>query len=72
LSSARKDFKGFFGINNCKTGVAYIFCTPVEIEFAGSLFFNKSEYDNKSDIGFNNVKPKTYWEIHPITKIKYI
>jgi len=73
LHSARQEFKNFFGINNCCTiGKLFVFLTPVEIEFAGSLFFNKSGYDNKSEIGFKNLKPKTYWEIHPITKIKYL
>ncbi len=73
LSKARQSFKDFWGINkNIKKCSAYVFSTPVEIEFAGSLFFDKYNFDKKSECGYKNFKPKTYWEIHPVTQIKYL
>lgn len=73
LSKARQSFKDFFGINkNFKNGSAFVFGTPVEIEFAGSLFFDKYNFDKKTEMGYKNFKPKTYWEIHPVTQIKYL
>jgi hypothetical protein len=73
LSKARQSFKDFFGINKkIKTGSVFVFSTPVEIEFAGSLFFDKYNFDKKSEMGYKNFKSKTYWEIHPVTQIKYL
>ena len=72
LSKSRQAFKDFFGINNCKRGNAFIFVTPIEIEFVGSLFFDKYGFDNKSDKGLKEFRSKTYWEIHPVFKIKYL
>ncbi|MGD0711705.1 MAG: hypothetical protein ABR968_11080 [Bacteroidales bacterium] len=73
LSKARQTFKDFFGIkNNCKKSTVFILSTPVEIEFSGSLFFDKFNFDSKSENGYKNFKPKSYWEIHPITKIKFL
>jgi hypothetical protein len=74
LSKVRQSFKDFFGIkDSCKKGYTLAFInSPVEIEFSGSLFFDKFHYDHKSEIGYKNLKPKSYWEIHPISKIKFI
>jgi len=42
---------------------------PLEISVSGSLFY---DIDHKPGVvGYRNLKPKTAWEIHPVTDIKF-
>jgi hypothetical protein len=40
---------------------------PVKIRISGSLFYDIDHKPGK--VGYHNLKPKTAWEIHPITEI---
>lgn len=74
VKSARKEFKNFFfGLNSsCQSSYAPGFMNnPVEIEVTGSLFFDKLHFDGKQSIGTGIAKPKSYWEIHPVSKIAF-
>jgi len=52
------------------TGTKKVFTTsPIKISISGSLFY---DIDHKPGIvGYGTLKPKTAWEIHPVTGIEF-
>jgi|GEM_PF-517073 len=74
LLKARKDFKDFFGINNvCSSSYSDKFKDkPVPVEIKGSIFFDQLHYTDHTAIGPADARSKTYWEIHPVTFIRFI
>jgi hypothetical protein len=73
LSKARNEFIGFFGLGGfCGHGYTHNFsASPVEAEIAGSLFFDKHHYNSHGKIGPAFARSTTYWEIHPVTDIRF-
>jgi len=73
LRTVRTTYKHFFGLDKaaCQGGYVATFTKPVEIEFKGSLFFDQLHYDGQASIGHGNAKPKSYWEVHPVSFIKF-
>jgi hypothetical protein len=70
LSAARTSFKNFFRLTDCQTGYVN-FGTPVEIEFKGSLFFDQLHWEHHQTIGHGNFTPNSYWEVHPVSYLKF-
>jgi hypothetical protein len=67
LLTARNQFKAHFG-NVCNVDY-HKFDPPVPVEIEGSLFF---DIDHKAGVvGPSGYRPKTAWEIHPVTKITF-
>jgi hypothetical protein len=73
LAKARKDFKDFFGINNvCNSSYSNKFKdNPVPIEIKGSIFFDQLHYTDHTAIGPADARSQTYWEIHPVTYVRF-
>lgn len=74
LDKARLQFKNYMkDFQRCRGGYVGEFINkPVFVRITGSLFFDSHHYTpNYSNIGHKNLKPKTYWEIHPITNIEF-
>jgi hypothetical protein len=68
LKSVRKTIEDFFGGELCSTKYR-MFEPGVPITVEGSLFY---DVDHKPGVvGPEGFKPKTSWEIHPITKIVF-
>jgi hypothetical protein len=72
LNKVRNDFKNHFRINSCRTGYFRILDHPVPVSITGSLFFDKHHYDGHGTMGTEGARPDSYWEIHPITNIKFL
>lgn len=74
LDKVRRQFRDFVkDSNNCRGGYINIFANkPVFVRITGSLFFDRHHYTpTYSNVGHKDFKPKTYWEIHPITNIDF-
>jgi hypothetical protein len=67
LKAARKQFTDPFGSLIPPTGY-HRFNPPVPVKVSGSLFFDVRHYP-PGDVGPSGRKPKTAWEIHPITNL---
>src|SRR5437879_2768710 len=49
---------------------SYTMLDPVHVRITGSIFF---DVDHAAGVvGPGNFKPKTAWEIHPITKLEFL
>jgi hypothetical protein len=70
LKAARATFKEFFAERNVHFGGSYKkFDPPIPVRMEGSLFF---DVDHKAGVvGPQGMRPKTAWEIHPVTKIEF-
>ena len=71
LKEARDYFQSFFNLKTCKSGYIPFPKKPIEVEFAGTIFFDKLHYSNHGDIGHGYAKGDSYWEIHPVSYIKF-
>jgi hypothetical protein len=69
LRTARTAFKDFFG-DNLPAGSGYTkFDPPIKVKITGSIFF---DVDHKAGVvGPQGMRPKTAWEIHPVTDIEF-
>jgi hypothetical protein len=68
INGIREKIVGKFG-KICTTKKLFI-TNPVKISVSGSLFY---DIDHKPGIvGYKNLKPKTAWEIHPVTDIVFL
>lgn len=69
LAAARAKFKEFFG-DKLPSGKGYSkFNPPIKVRITGSIFF---DVDHKAGvIGPQGFRPKTAWEIHPVTDIEF-
>jgi hypothetical protein len=68
LLDLRSNFESFIGGSYCSEGWRPLGGIPVEI--TGSLFYDA---DHKPGIvGPSGHRPKTAWEIHPLTRIKFL
>jgi len=76
LYAARKMFFDFFGeeMGACfaKSYSKSLMYKPIPIEVEGSLFFDKLHYEARGPIGPAWARGDTYWEIHPVTSIKFL
>jgi hypothetical protein len=74
LQKVRNTYKKFFGFDKaaCQGGYVANFSKPVAIEFKGSLFFDQLHYEGHTTIGHGDAKPKSYWEVHPVSYIKFL
>lgn len=70
LRTARSDFKSFFQLGNTGPNSYKRPNPPVEVIVAGSAFWD-AEHPPPSTVGPTAFKPKTAWEIHPITAIEF-
>ena len=68
LSNPRRAFEKQF-IGMCSSDYI-IFENPLKIDVQGSLFFDVSH--TKGQVGPKNFKPQTNWELHPVSKIRFI
>lgn len=68
LSNPRQAFEEKF-VGMCSSDYI-IFDNPLKIDVQGSLFFDVSH--TKGQVGPKNLKPQTNWEIHPVSKIRFI
>jgi hypothetical protein len=68
LKESRQQFKDFFGSD--LPGGSYDFYTPpIPVRISGSLFY---DIDHRPGaVGPGSHKPRTAWEIHPITAIEF-
>jgi hypothetical protein len=68
LEAVRNQFKTFFGAN--LPGQSYHkFDPPIPVRVSGSIFF---DIDHKAgEVGPVGLKPKTAWEIHPVTDMEF-
>lgn len=67
LKEVRKSILDKFG--KICSSKKFCFDHPVKISVTGSLFY---DVDHKPGIvGYKNCKPKTAWEIHPVTQIVF-
>jgi hypothetical protein len=71
LRKARNEFKQFFTSNNDSLPAAGYdkFDPPIAITLTGSLFFDVDHVPPA--VGPTGMKPKTAWEIHPVTDIQF-
>jgi len=71
LASVRNEFKNFFvpTVPDSETS-SYTMLQPVHVRITGSLFF---DVDHPAGaVGPGPLKPKTAWEIHPITSLEFL
>jgi hypothetical protein len=70
LKDARTAFKDFFKEHGDHFGSSYKkFHPPIPVRIEGSLFF---DVDHPAGVvGPTGMRPKTAWEIHPVTKIEF-
>ena len=67
MKDLRDKIVGKFG-KICGTKKLFI-NKPIKISISGSLFY---DIDHKPGVvGYKNLKPKTAWEIHPVTDITF-
>lgn len=72
LLKARNQFKKIAGITECKKNKDYKdnkFGKPVKVKVKGSLFFDRPHFKSANKPGPAWAKPKTVWEIHPVTNM---
>lgn len=70
MSKARAVVDAFFGGVRCNTGGYELFPEGIKIQLTGSAFY---DIDHKpGTVGPDGFRPKTAWEIHPITDIKFL
>ncbi len=70
LSKARTAVDAFFGQPNCNTSGYAVFPNGVKIQLTGSTFYDIDHAPGT--VGPLGFKPKTSWEIHPVTAIKFL
>jgi len=71
LRTARNEFKAFFTSNeDSLPGPGYDkYDPPIPVKVTGSLFF---DVDHKAgSVGPTGMRPKTAWEIHPVSDIQF-
>jgi hypothetical protein len=70
LKQARDAFKQHFQAADVRFGSSYKkFDPPIPVRLEGSLFF---DVDHKAGVvGPQGMRPKTSWEIHPVTRIEF-
>ncbi len=69
LSKPRQAFKDYFN-GEPPTQRYKVFTDPIHVRITGSLFY---DVDHAAGVvGTGNYKPKTAWEIHPVTKIEFL
>jgi hypothetical protein len=69
IKAARDQFKEFFGDHLPGAGKYTKFNPPIKVRIAGSIFFDVDHKAGK--IGPMGFRPKTAWEIHPVTDIEF-
>jgi hypothetical protein len=70
LSAVRDKILARFGDIACRDGAFKPVGTLIPIKISGSIFF---DVDHKAGVvGFGIYKPKTAWEIHPVTDIQFL
>src|SRR5207249_469698 len=71
LTSARAEFKSFFNLGNPGDTNGYRRPNPpVEVIVTGSTFWD-AEHPPPHTVGPTTSKPKSAWELHPITLIEF-
>lgn len=70
LSAARTAVDAYFGKPNCNTGGYATFPQGIKINLTGSTFYDIDHAPG--DVGPAGFKPKTSWEIHPVTAIAFL
>jgi hypothetical protein len=69
LKTVRDKFKEFFGPDNLPGSGYSKFDPPIPVKIAGSIFF---DIDHPAGVvGPTGLRPKTAWEIHPVTDIEF-
>jgi hypothetical protein len=71
LWEVRKTFKEAFGLGDEGPNSYHRPHPPVPVQVTGSLFWD-SEHEHPQTVGPNDVKPKTAWEIHPISRMVFL
>jgi hypothetical protein len=71
LKAARNEFKTFFTSNGDGLPVSGYdkYTPPIPVTITGSLFFDVDHVPPA--VGPTGMKPKTAWEIHPVSDIKF-
>jgi hypothetical protein len=74
LKKARTDFESFFNREHPSflehsTNRYVRFNPPIHVKVAGSLFYDNDHPPGA--LGLDVLRPKTSWEIHPVTDIKF-
>ena len=72
LTQVRSDFKGHFPADVLEHAKEFYvtFPTPIPVRVTGSLFWD-IEHPPPYTVGPTAHKPRTAWEIHPVTKIDF-
>jgi len=72
LISVRHDFEAYFPQHNehlaTKSGYTH-YSPPIPVKVSGSLFYDIDHPPGK--VGPEKIRPKTSWEMHPITRIEF-
>jgi hypothetical protein len=71
LWDVRKAFKGTFQLGDEGPDSYNRPDPPVPVEITGSLFWD-SEHEPPHTVGPNDFKPRTAWEIHPVSGIEFL
>jgi hypothetical protein len=69
LSQPRRAFEEQF-VGMCSSDYIIFIDNPLKIDVQGSLFFDVSHIVGQ--VGPKKLKPQTNWEIHPVSKIRFI
>jgi hypothetical protein len=72
LTAARQEFKAFFTQNNIEalpTEGYEKYNPPIPVKITGSLFFDVDHLPGS--IGPEGLRPKSAWEIHPVSEITF-
>jgi len=71
LSAVRTAFKSTFGLGASGPGSYFKPDPPIPVRVGGSLFWDV-DHEDPPYVGPQSHKPKTPWEIHPISEIEFL
>jgi len=72
LKQARAQFESHFDNKTCFHSYRKFYDAPIPIAVAGSLFYDSEHESPNRSVGPKGLKPKTAWEIHPVTGIEFL
>src|SRR5262249_7736042 len=71
LWNVRKTFKDAFGLGDTGPKSYFRPHPPVPVRISGSVLWD-IEHPPPKTVGPNDFKPRTAWEVHPISKIQFL
>jgi len=71
LKTVRDDFKAYFADSLPGSSGYAIYDDPIPVQVTGCLFFDASHHAGQVGPRALGTRPKTTWEIHPVTEIVF-